>query len=66
MYHIKNNGKFVTLRMNGTWGYAPNMNFAYPFETLEEAQRFVKPIKRLLFDNPTEITDATGKTISNN
>jgi hypothetical protein len=63
-YHIKNNGKFVCVKMDGTWGYAPNINFAYPLDTLDEAKRFAKIVQRVLFNNPTEVTDNHGNTIN--
>lgn len=64
---IKVNNKFMTLRMNGTWGYAPNMEFAYTFPSVQDAQRFAPVICRIIGTTiqAAEITDTKGNIIHN-
>ena len=63
---LKVNGKFMTLKMNGCWGYAHNMNFAYTFQSVHDAKRFAPVVCRIIGTTleAAEITDTKGNTLT--
>ncbi len=62
-FHIKNADKFVGVKMDGTLCHAHNINFAYSLSSLDEAKRMAGSVKKLMSNQPTEITDSNGQTL---
>jgi hypothetical protein len=63
-YHVKNNGSFVGVKMDGTICHARNINFAYPLYTRQEVELFAEVVQKCMPDGQTEVTDNHGNTIN--